>query len=226
MNRLLLPALLGGALLLSGCGTLGLGGDSLAAGNAPESTGPRERGLYLDLIAGLQQRDLHRAALAHLDEFDTRFGATADTSMRRAESLAAIGEDARAEATFRARLGRGDDGPAQNGLGMLAGRRGRWAEAVAAFTAALAKQPTSTRYLNNLGYALYRAGQAEEAEFRLRQAEELDPASGEVRNNLILVLMANRRRDEAERRLAQIADTGLRDTVRRRAETLLRGEPA
>jgi Flp pilus assembly protein TadD len=201
-------------------------------GNGPETGGDpatlsdaqRERALYLDLIAGLQKRDLHRAALAHLDEYDRRYGPSETSARRRAEALLAVGENARAEEAFLALVPVAKDGSAYAGLGATYARQSRWREAQAAFEEAVKREPTRPGYLNNLGFAMLRNGDIRGAEFRLRQAEELDQGSDEIRNNLTAVLLAGGRREDAETRLAAVADRGQRDTIRRQAQRIARGE--
>lgn len=200
---------------LSGCGT---GLDSLPSlslgGARSDSDAGQAQTLYLDLIKGLQQRGLHRAALAHLDEFDRLHGRHPQASLLRAESLAQVGEDAAAWTAFQGLLRGPQAAAARHGLGLLAGRGERWPEAVTEFNAALALEPTSTRILNNLGYALLRSGDMTAAEFRLRQAAELEPGNGGVRNNLALLLAATNRNAEAERLLGTAGNAPLRLALR------------
>ena len=210
--------------LLAACGHLegALMGDGAQLSDTSEAG--REKALYLDVIGNLQKQNLHRAALAHLDEYDRRYGGSETSARRRAESLLAVGEDAQAERAWLALLPQVTDGAAYNGLGMVYARQQRWAESRANFEAAVQREPTRASYLNNLGYALFRAGERDRAGFRLRQAEELDPASGEIRNNLVTVLFADGRTAEAEQRLETVADRRQRDTIRRRAMRLAKGE--
>jgi Flp pilus assembly protein TadD len=210
--------------LLTACGTLqnlSMGAESQLADT---SEAGREKALYLDVIADLQKQRLHRAALAHLDEYDRRYGPSETSGRRRAEALLAVGEDAQAEREWLALLPKVADGGAYNGLGQVYARQGRWSEAQANFEAAVQREPTRAGYLNNLGYALFRAGSRDRAAFRLRQAEELDPASDAIRNNLVTVLFADGRAPEAEQRLEAVADRRQRDTIRRRAMRLAKGE--
>lgn len=207
--------------LLAACATTGEGPQT---GALSEAGAAQEQNLYLDVIANLQKRDLHHAALAHLDEHDRRYGATPASARRRAESLLAVGETEKAEQAYLALVPRTEDGSAHAGLGAVYARQSRWREAQAAFEEAVKREPTRPGYLNNLGFALLRNDNRAAAEFRLRQAEQLDRESEEIRNNLISVLFADGRKEEAETRLTAVADRGQRDTIRRRAQKIARGE--
>lgn len=220
MKKLATLLLLAGSL--GGCGSampklpsLGLG-----LGPATAEEPPQGQALYLDLIKGLQQRGLYRAALAHLDEFHRLHGTVPQATLLRAECLAEIGEPEPAQLAFRSLLRGPQAAPARRGLGLLAARREAWPEAIAEFESALAVEPTSVRTLNNLGYALMRSGHPARAEFRLRQAAELEPGNAGVRNNLALLLASTGRAAEAEQLLGQSADRPTRIALRQEATRL------
>lgn len=220
MSMARIPAL----LLLSALGGCAGGGDLaslLGNGLAADSRGSdSERDLYLDVIAGLNQRGLNHAALAHLDEYARRHSATERSQLLRADALAAVGRKDEATRLYRDLLTSGSAAAAQNGLGRVAAMSGEWTAAAAAFQEAVGRDPTNVRYLNNLGYACLRAGDAAQAEFRLRQAEELEPQNVEVGNNLTLLLLTTGRRQEAEARLSSIADRRARQALRDQARSL------
>ncbi|MBR0646323.1 tetratricopeptide repeat protein [Plastoroseomonas hellenica] len=223
MKRLSILAVLAA---LGGCtegGDLGtLFGSSLASDNRGSDS---ERDLYLDVIAGLNQRGLYHASLAHLDEYTRRHRATERSQLLRADALASVGQREEATRLYRELLAGGSAAAAQNGLGRVAALAGDWPEAATSFQEAVARDPTNVRYLNNLGYAYLRAGDARQAEFRLRQAEELEPQNIEVGNNLTLLFLTGNRRPEGEARLARIADPNARQAIRRQAQTIAQGGP-
>lgn len=218
-------ALLALSIGLGGCTE---GGDlaSLFNGSGPAADNrgsDSERDLYLDVIAGLNQRGMYHAALAHLDEYARRHRTTERSQLLRADALASAGQREEATRLYRELLAGGSAAAAQNGLGRVAALAGDWQAATASFQEAVARDPTNVRYLNNLGYACLRAGDVRQAEFRLRQAEELEPQNVEVGNNLILLFLASNRRPEGETRLARIADPNARQALRRQAQVIAQG---
>ncbi len=219
---LLLPLLLGGCAGLPDLSSW-LREAPPAFGVAAAGQAGTPRALYLDMIAGLRQRGLHRAALAHLDEYERQHGATAATTLMRGQSLLEIGQERAAVAAFSAIPEGPERAAAQAGIGMALGRAGDWEGAASAFAEAVRREPTNARHVNNLGFALLRRGEAEEAEFRLRTAVELDPASPEIRNNLAVLLLATNRRPQGEQMLASVPDPALRATMRRVAAQIQQG---
>jgi Flp pilus assembly protein TadD len=206
---------------LAGCAELGDLGSMFSGGPASDSRGSdSERDLYLDVIAGLNQRSMYHASLAHLDEYARRHRTTERSQLLRADALASVGQGEEATRLYRELLAGGSAAAAQNGLGRMAARTGDWTGAAAAFQEAVTRDPTNVRYLNNLGYACLRSGDARQAEFRLRQAEELEPQNVEVGNNLILLLLVSNRRQEGEARLSRIVDPNARQSLRREAQSI------
>lgn len=218
MKKLATLLLLAGSL--GGCGSAMPKLPSLGFGQATAEETPQGQALYLDLIKGLQQRGLHRAALAHLDEFRRLHGTVPQATLLRAECLAEIGEPEPAQLAFRSLLRGPQAAAARRGLGLLAAKREAWPEAITEFEAALVIEPTSIRTLNNLGYALMRSGDAARAEFRLRQAAELEPENAGVRNNLALLLAATGRAAEAEQMLGQATDRPTQVALRQEASRM------
>jgi len=202
------------ALLGTGCGILPDGTPPVAG------RGAQSEALYLDVIAGLRARGLHRAAIAHLDEYERNHARTSATALLRGQSLVEIHDDAAALEV----LGRITTGPeaaaAASGIGTIHARAERWSEAVASFTTANRLEPTNPRYLNNLGFALLQGGQPGLAEARLRTAAELDADSAEIRNNLALLMLATQRRADGERMLTQVPSAEARQAIRRAARQI------
>lgn len=222
MRRMAAPFALS---LLAGCSSLPLPSISFGGNSPPrrdvEATAPLPPGqpeaLYLDMIRGLRERGMHRAAIAHLDEYERRFRRTPGTTLLRGQSLLAIDDDQAALTVFRTITSGPEAAAAKAGIGTVMGRAGQWDRAVEAFTAATQIEPTNARYINNLGYALLRQGNTEQGEFRLRMASELDPSSAEIRNNLALLLLASNRRADGEQLLQQMPDGEARAAIRRAA---------
>ncbi|CAO3382043.1 tetratricopeptide repeat protein [Azospirillum argentinense] len=82
-------------------------------------------------------------------------------------------------------------------LGIVAGQRGRSAEAVALIAAAVAKDGLNTDFLGNLGAALKAAGRCDEAIRHFARALALEPAARGVPGNLGAALAADGRIGEA-----------------------------
>lgn len=164
----------------------------------------RQQQLYLDVIGGLQQRGLHRAALAHLDDYEKQNGRSPRTALMRADALAAIGDYDSAEPLYNQLVRTPLAGYGHAGVGYIEGARDRWPLALAAFRRSVRAEPTNPRFLNNLGYAELRNGDVRGAQGTLLRAEELDPANPGIRNNVILALWLSGERDTARARIARI----------------------
>lgn len=212
-------------LLASGCSSLPLPSVSFSGNSSPrrdaEVVTPvppgQPQALYLDVITGLRARGLHRAAIAHLDEYERRFARTPATALLRAQSLLEINDDQAALTVFQSIRSGPEAAAARAGTGTVMARQNDWDRAVEAFTAATQLEPTNPRFLNNLGYALLRQGNSGQGEYRLRMASELDPASAEIRNNLALLLLSSNRGPDGERLLAQTPSPEVRAAIRRAA---------
>lgn len=201
-------------LLGAGCGT--------SPGTTPPAPAGRAQSeaLYLDVIAGLRSRGLHRAAIAHLDEYERNHARTPATALLRGQSLVEIRDDGAALDVLRRITTGPEAAAAASGIGTIHARAERWSEAVASFATANRLEPTNPRYLNNLGFALLHDGQPELAEARLRTAAELDAESAEIRNNLALLMLATQRRADGERLLAQVPSADARQAIRRAASQI------
>jgi Flp pilus assembly protein TadD len=211
MTRNLL-AILAAMLLLTGCADVNGARTDMAQNNAQQP-----KTLYLDVINGLRQRGLYRAALANLDEYERSNPRTPQTILLRGQLLLSIGADAQALAEFQAIKTGPELAAAQSGIGAIDAHRGDWAGAVAAFGVSVANEPTNARYINNLGFAQLHQGDAADADYRLRMAAELDPASAEIRNNVTLLLLATGRKAEGEQMLADLKDPATQAALRREA---------
>lgn len=75
-------------------------------------------------------------------------------------------------------------GPADLRLGVEATRDGRWDEAVARWTKALAAAPSSAAAHNNLAVAFERLGRFDEALTEYEAALKLAPADARIQENL------------------------------------------
>ena len=90
--------------------------------------------------------------------------------------------------------------------GILDDERGRFAEAEAAYRAAIAIEPGRSALHNNLGYNLLLQGQPEPAAAEFRRAIQIDPRSEIAHNNLGAALAYQSRGSEALSELRRSAD--------------------
>jgi Flp pilus assembly protein TadD len=152
---------------------------------------------YLKLVEQMQKEDLWFASLAHIDALEQRWGVSPESTRVRAEALRQTGQAVPAEAAYKRLLGTPLEGAGYRGLGLLAGTRGNYAEAVRLLAQAQRRTPTDALLLSDLGYAYLRAGQIEEARLPLMQALQLRPDSPQVQANLALYLEVANQRDQA-----------------------------
>lgn len=152
---------------------------------------------YLKLVEQMQKEDLWFASLAHIDALEQRWGVSPESTRTRAEALRQTGQAAPAEAAYKRLLGTPLASAGYRGLGLLAGMRGNYSEAVQLLVQAQRRTPTDALLLSDLGYAQLRAGQIEEARLPLMQALELRPDSTQAQANLALYLEVTSQRDQA-----------------------------
>jgi len=152
---------------------------------------------YLKLVEQMQKEDLWFASLAHIDALEQRWGVSPESTRVRAEALRQTGQAAPAEAAYKRLMGTPLEGAGYRGLGLLAGMRGNYAEAVQLLAQAQRRTPTDALLLSDLGYAKLRAGQIDEARLPLMQALQLRPDSTQAQANLALYLEVTGQRDQA-----------------------------
>jgi len=152
---------------------------------------------YLKLVEQMQKEGLWFASLAHIDALEQRWGVSSESTRTRAEALRQTGQTASAEAAYKRLLSTPLASAGYRGLGLLAGTRGNYAEAVQLLTQAQRRTPTDALLLSDLGYAQLRAGQIEDARLPLMQALQLRPDSTQAQANLALYLEVTNQRDQA-----------------------------
>ncbi|MBT2336770.1 hypothetical protein J7E49_23050 [Variovorax paradoxus] len=152
---------------------------------------------YLKLVEQMQKEELWFASLAHIDALEQRWGVSPESTRVRADALRQTGQAAPAEAAYKRLLGTPLASAGYRGLGLLAGMRGSYAEAVQLLMQAQHRTPTDALLLSDLGYAHLRAGQIEEARLPLMQALQLRPDSTQAQANLALYLEVTNQRDQA-----------------------------
>lgn len=222
------------ALALGGCSALK---DQYAASAdaqqraAAEATAETKAGAaidsnatYLRLVEQMQKEGLWFASLAHIDALEKRWGASPESTRMRADALRQTGQAAAGEAAYKRLMGTPLEGAGYRGLGLLAGARGAYAEAVQLLKLAQRQTPTDALLLSDLGYASLRAGQIEEARLPLMQALQLRPDSTQAQANLALYLVATGQGEQANRLMeANRMSEASRAAVREAAQQLRTG---
>jgi len=152
---------------------------------------------YLKVVGQMQQQGLWFASLAHIDSLEQRWGITPDSTRVRADALRHTGQAELAEAAYKRLLNTPQESAGYRGLGLLAGARGQYTEAVQLFKQAQRRTPTDALLLSDLGYASLRAGQLEEARLPLMQSLQLQPDSKQAQANVALYLEATHQQEQA-----------------------------
>jgi Flp pilus assembly protein TadD len=197
------------ALALGGCGALK---DQYAASNDAQQRAVFEaaadtkagaaidtKATYLRLVEQMQNEGLWFASLAHIDALEQRWGVSPESTRARADALRQTGQAAPSEAAYKRLMGTPLESAGYRGLGLLAGARGSYAEAVQLFKQAQRQTPTDALLLSDLGYASLRAGQIADARLPLMQALQLSPNNTQAQANLALYLEATDQSEQANR---------------------------
>lgn len=218
IRRPSLAALL--ALALAACGSAPER-PPLQAGALPSAAGREDdRGMYLALIARMQDEGAYYASLAHVDAYRQRYGESPDLLVLEADALRETGRADAAEALYRKLAGGPRAAAAWHGLGLVAARRQRHAEAEEALAKAVRLAPLNVSYLGDLGFARMRAGRLDAAQAPLAQAAELAPGNARAVANLVLwtLLSGDAVRAHAMMRQADLSDAARAEIHRLAAE--------
>ncbi|MGF6349187.1 hypothetical protein [Variovorax sp. W2I14] len=224
------------ALAIGGCGTVK---DQYAASAdaqqraAFESAADTKAGAsidtkatYLRLVEQMQNEGLWFASLAHIDALEQRWGVSPESTRARADALRQTGQAALSEAAYKRLIGTPLEGAGNRGLGLLAGARGSYPEAVQLLKQAQRQSPTDALLLSDLGYASLRAGQIADARMPLMQALQLSPNNTQAQANLALYLEATDQSEQANKLMeANRMPAATRAAVREAAQQLRTGSP-
>jgi Flp pilus assembly protein TadD len=224
------------ALALGGCGALK---DQYAASNDAQQRAVFEaaadtkagaaidtKATYLRLVEQMQNEGLWFASLAHIDALEQRWGVSPESTRARADALRQTGQATPSEAAYKRLMGTPLESAGYRGLGLLAGARGSYAEAVQLFKQAQRQTPTDALLLSDLGYASLRAGQIADARLPLMQALQLSPNNTQAQANLALYLEATDQSEQANRLMeANRMPAASRAAVREAAQQLRTGAP-
>lgn len=181
---------------------------------------------YLNLVEQMQKEGLWFASLAHIDALEQRWGVSPESTRVRADALRQTGQAALSEAAYKRLVGTPLESAGYRGLGLLAGARGSYAEAVQLLKQAQRQTPTDALLLSDLGYANLRAGQIADARLPLMQALQLSPNNTQAQANLALYLEVTDQGEQA----AKLMETNRmpaasRAAIRDAAQQLRTGSP-
>lgn len=218
------------ALTIAGCGLLkepnayaaGADAQQRAAAEAAAETKAGAsidtKATYLKLVDQMQREGLWFASLAHIDALEQRWGVSPESTRVRADALRQTGQAALSEEAYKRLIGTPLESAGYRGLGLLAGARGSYAEAVQMLKQAQRQTPTDALLLSDLGYASLRAGQIAEARLPLMQALQLRPDNTQAQANLALYLEATGQSEHASKlmesnRMSAAAQAAVREAA-------------
>jgi Flp pilus assembly protein TadD len=182
---------------------------------------PDSAQVYLSMIEQMQQKGLYFASLAHLDEYEGKYGATPHTRLLRADALRVTGQPERSAEVYRSLLGTLLAAHGYRGLGLLAGAKGDFVTAARQLTHAVEASPTEAGLLSDLAYARLREGDIAGARVPMMEAAELDQKNPKIVSNLALYLLADGQLRNANGYMdAQTMPHATREAVRRDAEAV------
>lgn len=236
--RIAVAALMAAAVLAAvGCSSTKDGYAGIAEGQqrqaaeeaalTKESANIDTQATYLKLVDQMQQEGLWFASLAHIDALEQRWGVTPETTRTRAEALRHSGQPQASEAAYKRLVGTRLEAAGYRGLGLLAGERGDFPEAVRLLKEAQRRNPTDALLLNDLGYASLRAGMFSDARLPLMQALQLRPDNVQAQANLAVYLEVTRQSDQARAFMdASKLSPATRGAVQETARQLMASAPA
>lgn len=196
-----------------------------AAPDTPSSINTQDT--YLKLIDRMQQEGLWFASLAHIDALEQRWGRTPESIHMRADALRNTGQENESGELYRQLMGTSLEGAGYHGLGLLAGARGDYVQAVNMLQLAQRKHPTDALLLSDLGYANLRAGRISEARVPLMQALQLRPDGKQIQVNLAVYLHASHQPDKADALMdAHDMPEATRSAIRETARRIAIGSPS
>ncbi|MFS2164958.1 tetratricopeptide repeat protein [Variovorax sp. Varisp62] len=199
--------------------------DAAADNKAGTSVDTKET--YLKLVEQMQRESLWFASLAHIDALEQRWGVSPESTRLRADALRQTGQAAQSETAYKRLMGTPLEGAGYRGLGLLAGARGNYVEAVQLLKQAQRHAPTDALLLSDLGYAQLRAGSTDEARLPLMQALQLRPDSAQAQANLALYLeLTNQQGQAAAMMDANRISPAARSAIREAAQQLRDGGAA
>ncbi|PBI92259.1 Tetratricopeptide repeat protein [Variovorax boronicumulans] len=198
-----------------------------AAADTKAGTSVDTRETYLKLVEQMQRENLWFASLAHIDALEQRWGISPESTRLRADALRQTGQAAQSETAYKRLMGTPLEGAGYRGLGLLAGARGNYPEAVQLLKQAQRHTPTDALLLSDLGYAQLRAGSTDDARLPLMQALQLRPDSTQAQANLALYLELSNQPEQAAAMMdANRMSAAARSAIKDAAQQLRNGASA
>lgn len=192
----------------------------------PQAPSINTQETYLRLVDRMQQEGLWFASLAHIDALEQQWGRSPHAIRLRADALRHTEQADASAALYRQLIGTPLEGAGYHGLGLLAGSRGDFEQAIQMLEQAQRRQPTDALLLSDLGYANLRAGRIPDARVPLMQALQLRPDSRQIQVNLALYLQASRQQEQANAMMeAHAMSEATRATIRETARRMTAGVP-
>lgn len=196
-----------------------------AAAETKAGTSVDTKETYLKLVEQMQRENLWFASLAHIEALEKRWGTSPESTRLRADALRQTGQAAQSETAYKRLMGTPLEGAGYRGLGLLAGARGNYTEAVLLLKQAQRHAPTDALLLSDLGYAHLRAGSSDEARLPLMQALQLRPDSTQAQANLALYLELTNQQEQAAAMMdANRMSPAARAAIREAAQQLRGGK--
>lgn len=175
---------------------------------------------YLRLVEQMQREGMWFASLAHIDALEQRWGVSPESNRMRGDALRNTDQLALSESIYKRLLGTPLEGAGYHGLGLLAGARGNYADAVQFLKQAQRRSPTDALLLSDLGYANLRAGFLNDARLPLMQALQLKPDNAQAQANLALYLEMSQQSEQSTalmdaHRMPAAMRAGIREAAQR-----------
>ncbi|MBB1593741.1 tetratricopeptide repeat protein [Achromobacter sp. UMC46] len=189
---------------------------------------PKEPEMMLSLISEAQRQERYFASLAYIEAYQQKFGNDSRLAVMRADALRQTGQTALSEQAYRALTSGDQAADGWHGLGLIAGGRGQFDQAVDYFSRAARLAPMNARFLGDLGYARLRAGDVDGARVPLGQAAELAPENGKVLANMAVLLLVEGDPAKAQNLMdrAQLGDDARGQVLRLASEIRSHRAPA
>jgi Flp pilus assembly protein TadD len=179
---------------ISGCAGGSLQPQATAPASCESSLSPADN----TRLASIEQQIADGKFYAALAQLDSLGATSLQTDLVRAEALRRIDQNQQAKALYLKLEGSCLNGMAQHGLGLIAAREGRQADALVHLRRARQAMPTDLRIRNDLGYALLLAGDLDAAQFEFLTVLDLNPGDAKAGRNLVLLTFKQGQPDKAQ----------------------------
>ncbi|CAM5207788.1 hypothetical protein CDEF62S_00963 [Castellaniella defragrans] len=187
---------------------------------------PSQSEMLLNRVREARRDERYFAVVAYARQYIRQYGHAPELDALYAEGLMETGQEAQSQALYASLVNTKFAAQAYHGLGLLAARAHRNAEAVKELSRAVSLQPANAVYLSDLGYAQLLLGDLDGAGLSLGQAAELAPDDARTLSNMAVLLLLRNQSANAD---ALMHKAGFQDDARQRIYALaakLRQEPS